>query len=69
MDLVTQVGLRALERINGKDYLHFDFPVTESERKQLVSDIVSGDIVHHRYLPFISFEIRFRIYHARQKSV
>ncbi|MBS4972061.1 MAG: reverse transcriptase [Lacticaseibacillus rhamnosus] len=69
MDLVTQVGLRALERINGKDYLHFDFPVTESERKQLVSDIASGNIVHHRYLPFISFEIRFRIYHARQKSV
>ncbi|MCI1985926.1 MAG: reverse transcriptase/maturase family protein [Lactobacillus sp.] len=68
MDEYKQVGLRALDKINGKNYLHFDFPLTDKERRQLVADFSNGDIVHHRYLPFISFEIRFRIYHPKEKS-
>lgn len=68
MDPVMQVGLQALEKLNGKNYLHFDFPLTENEREQLVSDISTGNIIHHRYLPFISFEIRFRIFRAKEKK-
>lgn len=68
MDSVMQVGLQALDKLDGKKYLHFDFPLTEKERKQLVVDISDGEIIHHRYLPFISFEIRFRIYHPKEKT-
>lgn len=68
MDSFMQVGLQALDKIDGKNYLHFDFPLTDNERKCLILDISNGNIVHHRYLPFISFEIRFRIYNTKEKS-
>lgn len=68
MNSINQIGLHALEKLDEKNYLHFDFPLTENEREQLISDFSSGNIVHHRYLPFISFEIRFHIYHTPQKT-
>lgn len=69
MNPIKLAGLNAVEKLDGKNYLHFDFPMTESERERLVSDISNGNIVHHRYLPFISFEIKFRVYHAKEKKV
>ncbi|MDR7625857.1 hypothetical protein RF672_14975 (plasmid) [Lacticaseibacillus paracasei] len=68
MDSINQIGIHALEKLDGKNYLHFDFPLTENEREQLVSDFSSGNIIHHRYLPFISFEIRFHIYHTGKRA-
>ena len=37
MDSINQIGIHALEKLDGKNYLHFDFPLTENEREQLVS--------------------------------
>ncbi|GEK29150.1 reverse transcriptase/maturase family protein [Furfurilactobacillus siliginis] len=45
-----------------KGYLHFDFPISDNEKGQLIANLTREKVITHRFLPFISFEMKFKKY-------
>ena len=56
----NEIGINAILNGKQKNYVHFDFPLSESEREKICMEIKNDSqevLIKHRYLPFISFNI------------
>lgn len=61
----TENGISAVKKFQSKEYLHFDFPLSNREVEQFAGESILSKIKHHRYLPFISFKIIYKRYESR----
>lgn len=59
------MGIVGIKKKENKDYTHFDFPVTQKEKEGFIQKIKSGELKHHRYLPFITFDIVYKKYNSK----
>lgn len=57
-----------LSELNQKRYIHFDFPIRDSEKERCIKRIAQ-EIYNHRYLPFIRVDIIYPKYSKRNKKV
>lgn len=64
----NSIGIDALKSAHFKKYVHFDFPLSEAEKSNLIDQIAKNGTLHHRYLPFISFRIIFKKFSRTAKT-
>lgn len=68
----NEIGINAILNWKQKKYIHFDFPLSESERDKICTRIKNDpqkELAEHRYLPFISFSITFHKYNSKDRRV
>lgn len=64
-----KIGLDSVIESKSKGYIHFDFPVTVMEKKNFIKNVSAKELVEHRYLPFITFNIIFKKYVSAKKKL